>query len=462
LNTELEDAFSRQNGILWMKRNINGAQQVPFFSDAFAWEADLYAQTLRISGFSEGTAQVMPLAACLEHVHPEDAARLRSLIAADSFREYQNVDYNIRVRLGRAYRNYRLRGSVFMPDGSARVVGVAFDSDCAQAYLKRLDYLETHDELTGLCNAHMLDTFYEAALQKGMLPQSLIVASIDGLKDINETLGYQAGNTLIKSVSDVLRECFFDADMIARAGGGDFCAAFFGKEKSEIEHSIGEANMQLHKTYLNLVKANVTFGFAVCAEKTDFSTIYSQALARMRKNGNIKKILSEGSVNDPINDIIAQWMGWGKRVTRLSSLATQVGAALGCGEEEMNEIRILSRIVDLGLIGIDRRLLQNRAQLTGRDKQEYLRHIEIGRDMIASVSTLSFMEPLYMQVYKRYEEGLSAAMPGCIMAAVVAFDDIAFERGTEQMEGIRDWLRRQRTRLCPEVVEALMTITRGR
>jgi diguanylate cyclase (GGDEF)-like protein len=461
LNIELEDSRSRKIDIPWLNQNISGAQQVPFFSDAFAWEADLHAQTMRISGFSEGTMQVMPLAACLEHVHPDDAARIRSLIAAGSFQEHQNVDSNLRVRVGNAYRNYRLRGSVFAPGGLQTVIGVAFDSDCSQAYLERLDYLETHDELTGLFNAHMLDTFYEASLQKGMLPQSLIVASIDGLKDINETLGYQAGNTLIKSVSDVIRECFFDADMIARAGGGDFCAAFFGKEKSEIEHYIGEANMQLHKTYLNLVKANVTFGFAICEEKTDFSAIYSQALAHMRKNGNIKKVLSEACVIDPINEIIAQWTGWGKRVTRLSSLGAQVGAALNCSEEEMNEIRILSRIVDLGLIGIEKRLLQNRMQLTGKDKQEYIRHVEIGRDMIEGISTLCFMEPLYMQVYQRYEEENSAALPGCIMAAVVAFDDMTFERGAEQMEGIRDWLRRQKTRFCPEVVEAMMAITRG-
>lgn len=462
MNIELDDAHSRQSNILWFNRNISGAQQAPFFSDAFAWEANLYAQTVRVSGFSEGTAQVMTLDDCFEQVHPDDAARIRSLIASGSLEEHQNVDSNLRIRVGKSFRNYRLRGSVFSPGNIRLVTGVAFDSDCAQAYLERLDYLETHDELTGFYNAHMLDTFYEDALQKGMLPQSLVVASIDGLKDINETLGYQAGNTLIRSVSDVIKECFFDADMIARAGGGDFCAAFFGKERSEIEHYIGEANMQLHKTYLNLVKANVTFGFAVCAEKTDFSAIYSHALAHMRKNSNIKKVLLEASVIDPINEIIAQWTGWGKRVTRLSSLGAQVGAALGCSEEEMNEIRILARIVDLGLIGIDRRLLQNRAQLTGKDKQEYTRHIEIGQDILRSISALCFMEPLYMQVYRRYEKGQDAALPGCIMAAVTAFDDITFERGTEQMEGIGDWLRRQKNRYCPEVVEAMLEITKGR
>ncbi len=462
MNIELDDAHSRQSNILWFNRNISGAQQVPFFSDAFAWEADLHAQTVRVSGFSEGTAQVMTLGDCLEQVHPDDAARIRSLIASGSLEEQQNVDSNLRIRVGMSFRNYRLRGSVFSPGNIRLVTGVAFDADCAQAYIERLDYLETHDELTGLYNAHMLDAFYEDALQRGMLPQSLIVASIDGLKDINETLGYQAGNTLIRSVSDVIKECFFDADMIARVGGGDFCAAFFGKERSEIENYIGEANMQLHKTYLNLVKANVTFGFAVCAEKTDFSAIYSHALAHMRKNSNIKKVLLEASVIDPINEIIAQWTGWGKRVTRLSSLGTQVGAALGCSEEQMNEIRILARIVDLGLIGIDRRLLQNRSQLTGKDKQEYTRHIEIGQDILRSISTLCFMEPLYMQVYQRYEEGQDAALPGCIMGAVAAFDDITFERGTDQMEGIGDWLRRQKNRYCPEVVEAMLAITKGR
>jgi hypothetical protein len=134
-------------------------------------------------------------------------------------------------------------------------------------------------------------------------------------------------------------------------------------------------------------------------------------------------------------------------------------AALGCGEETLGEIRVLSRIVDIGLIGIDERLLKNRTHLSGRDRQEYMRHVDIGRGIIAGTEALTFMEPLYLQVYRRYDEQRDAALPGCVLAAVAAFDDIAFERGGEHMEGIRDWLRRQKSRYCPEVVEAMISLT---
>ncbi len=117
----------------------------------------------------------------------------------------------------------------------------------------------------------------------------------------------------------------------------------------------------------------------------------------------------------------------------------------------------MSRIVDIGLIGIDERLLKNRLHLSGRDQKEYQRHIEIGREIISGIDTLAFMEPLYLQVYRKYGEQPDAALPGCVLAAVTAFDDIAFERG--EMEGIRDWLGRQKKRFCPEVVNAMLAVT---
>jgi HD-GYP domain-containing protein (c-di-GMP phosphodiesterase class II) len=123
----------------------------------------------------------------------------------------------------------------------------------------------------------------------------------------------------------------------------------------------------------------------------------------------------------------------------------------------MNEIRVLSRIVDLGLIGIDERLLKNRARLSGRDKQEYMRHVDIGRDIISGIDTLAFMEPLYLQVFRKFGENQNTAVPGCVLAAVRAFDDIAFDRG--EMEGVREWLRRQKSHFCPEVVRAMMEVT---
>lgn len=443
---------------LWPILHKAGASDAPYLSDAFAWEADFSSQKLKISEFSGDMNHELPMTECLGYLHADDAVRVKSFIAGVKTHGQRTIDLSLRIRSGKGYRRYRVRGSV-LTDGMAFAAGIAFDIGCSKAYLKRLHFLETHDELTGLYNARTLDEFYGNAMQKGMLPQSLIVSSIDALKEFNETMGYHAGNSLIKNVAEVLKECFFDADMIARVGGGDFCAAFFGKERGEIEHRIEEANMQLHKTYLNLVKANVTFGHASCAEKTDFSAMYSRALAHMKRNGNIKKVLCEPCVVDSLNEIIAQRAGWGRRVTRLNSLALQVGAALGCGENEMNEMRVLSRIVDIGLVGIDERLLKNRAQLSGRDRQEYMRHVDIGRGIIASMDTLSFMEPLYLQVYQKYGEKPEAALPGCVLAAVAAFDDVAFERG--EMEGIRDWLSRQKTRFCPEVVGALMAVTAG-
>ena len=45
---------------------------------------------------------------------------------------------------------------------------------------------------------------------------------MDGLKEINDTLGHRAGSTAIAAVGQILRSTFRDCDIIARLGGDEF------------------------------------------------------------------------------------------------------------------------------------------------------------------------------------------------------------------------------------------------
>lgn len=91
--------------------------------------------------------------------------------------------------------------------------------------------LSLTDELTGLRNRRGFVTLAEAELalarrmQRSLL---LFYADLDGLKDINDTLGHTEGDRAIRDVAAALRRTFRDADILARLGGDEFVVLAFG------------------------------------------------------------------------------------------------------------------------------------------------------------------------------------------------------------------------------------------
>ncbi len=85
--------------------------------------------------------------------------------------------------------------------------------------------------------------------------------------------------------------------------------------------------------------------------------LYKQAAKKIIRSSNAQKILSNNSVIDSINRIIETKSGWGKRQTRLLSLSAQIANHLACSEECITETKVLAKIADIGLVGLEDRLL---------------------------------------------------------------------------------------------------------
>ena len=85
--------------------------------------------------------------------------------------------------------------------------------------------LSLTDQLTGLYNYRgflNLAEHHARTARRSKHPSLLIYADMDGLKEINDTLGHRAGSTAIAAVGQILRSTFRDCDIIARLGGDEF------------------------------------------------------------------------------------------------------------------------------------------------------------------------------------------------------------------------------------------------
>ena len=82
-----------------------------------------------------------------------------------------------------------------------------------------------HDPLTGLANRTMFQerlTQALAALNRGGDPVALLALDLDRFKQVNDTLGHEAGDELLKQVAARLKTLLRDTDTLARLGGDEF------------------------------------------------------------------------------------------------------------------------------------------------------------------------------------------------------------------------------------------------
>jgi len=93
------------------------------------------------------------------------------------------------------------------------------------AHAQRVEYLAYHDGLTGLPNRSMFSKLLNHSISEAhRYDRRLAVAflDLDRFKQINDTLGHEAGDQLLQEIANRLKGCVRDSDTVARLGGDEF------------------------------------------------------------------------------------------------------------------------------------------------------------------------------------------------------------------------------------------------
>ncbi|MBL1141244.1 MAG: EAL domain-containing protein [Proteobacteria bacterium] len=91
--------------------------------------------------------------------------------------------------------------------------------------LKQLSYLANYDSLTGLANRLLFRERLDRALihaDRSKTLVSLFVIDLDRFKNVNDTLGHDAGDQLLVEVANRLKKCTREGDTVSRLGGDEF------------------------------------------------------------------------------------------------------------------------------------------------------------------------------------------------------------------------------------------------
>ena len=127
----------------------------------------------------------------------------------------------------------------------ARTYNAMFEE--TQRRHSRLSYEASHDVITGLSNRR---AFEEALEEWDNSRMAMIILDVDNFKTFNDTCGHAAGDQVLRSVADVLRDNFRSDDMVCRIGGDEFAvimqhAGHYIERRSGVRRPQGSAGRYL-------------------------------------------------------------------------------------------------------------------------------------------------------------------------------------------------------------------------
>jgi diguanylate cyclase (GGDEF)-like protein/PAS domain S-box-containing protein len=170
-------------------------------------------------------------------IHPEDRDRVL---------EEEQRDADLGVPLASEYRMITKDGRVVWvrdegvlragPGEPLHYEGMLTNVTERKTHESQLQFLADHDPLTGLFNRRRfideLDLEIKLMRRDGH-PSSLLMLDVDNLKRVNDTLGHQAGDALVRQTAELLRQRLRETDSMGRLGGDEFAVILRGSRVNE-------------------------------------------------------------------------------------------------------------------------------------------------------------------------------------------------------------------------------------
>jgi len=106
---------------------------------------------------------------------------------------------------------------------AARLAGIVMERDQAQKRIRKLAYT---DELTGLASRAHFYVFLEDLIKTSQRHNrrfSLLYIDLDNFKDVNDSLGHDVGDLLLKEIACRLKNLDCEVDLVSRLSGDEFC-----------------------------------------------------------------------------------------------------------------------------------------------------------------------------------------------------------------------------------------------
>ena len=159
--------------------------------------------------------------------------------------------------------------SVFLQLDKQRHVIEEQQKELKSAFEQLQNYAK-HDQLTGLYNREQITNILARIVLRGKRNHDSIAVmflDLDHFKVVNDSYGHDAGDMLLRSISNRLKLCIRDEDYVARLGGDEFCVVLTDLQSAtaagKVAQRILEALSKPHKIHKHEILISTSIGIAI-------------------------------------------------------------------------------------------------------------------------------------------------------------------------------------------------------
>jgi diguanylate cyclase (GGDEF)-like protein len=273
--------------------------------------------------------------------------------------------------------------------------------------LTRLSKAALTDSLTGLGNHRAFHEDLERELARRTRSGScfsIVMLDLDGLKQINDALGHQAGDERIRAAADCLRTTMRATDAAYRTGGDEFIV-LLPDERAwgalEFARRLQDEALR-HRT-----EPAVTCGIAESIAFETADTLLRRAdlaLYDAKRSGRQIVLYADGLAPKPTapsqeratrrehrllatalaRAVDAKDAGTRNHCETVSELCVLIGQALGLDADRIERLRLAGLLHDVGKIGVSDGVLQKPGRLDADEAAQMSSHVRIGHTIVAS------------------------------------------------------------------------------
>lgn len=267
-------------------------------------------------------------------------------------------------------------------NGKGETVGVLsliLDITKEKQAKEKIHFLHHHDQLTGLFNRSYIEEEIGRLENSGILPISVIIGDINGLRLINDAFGHHEGNRILMSVARILRNNCRNSDLIGRWGADEFILLLPGISNQGAK----EISSRISSTDLELIPPISVSLATTHTTKEEFS---QDLMELIRTSEDLLYREHQEQIQSARDTILSSMLKMLSKVSdeteehtwRMQSLALEMGERLHLSEMELEQLSLLVSLHDIGKITIDREILVKTDVLTSPEWEVVKGHSEAG------------------------------------------------------------------------------------
>jgi diguanylate cyclase (GGDEF)-like protein len=295
---------------------------------------------------------------------------------------------------------------------------------------------------------------------------------VNGLKFANDAFGHEFGDTLLRKLADTLKSGFRQGEIVARWGGDEFVIILPKTNNDTVREICDRIRRMSDGITVGPIRLSVAFG---CATKDSIEQKFSDTIKNAENQMYQNKLMNANSgrsetVSSLLNTMYELNYEVEAHEQRLLGIVAQIGQNLNLMPQEIEELKLLAILHDLGKLGISKEILMKPDRLTQEEWAEIKKHSEIGYRIAESIPGLAHISKYILSVHERwdglgYPQGIKGnAIPKLsrIVAIVDAYDamisESPYKKSLSPQEAIHEIIRCSGTQFDPELVDLFVKI----